>query len=43
MSGEEENEANRFAADRLIPPAAWSEFQPTTMTENTICDFSRFW
>jgi HTH-type transcriptional regulator/antitoxin HigA len=41
MSGEEESEANRFAADRLIPPAAWSEFQPTTITENTICEFAR--
>ena len=28
MLGVEENEANRFAADRLIAPASWSEFQP---------------
>jgi len=41
MSGDEENEANKFAAVRLIPPITWAEFRPTILSENTICEFAR--
>ena len=41
MSGTEEHEANKFAADRLIPPALWATFQPASITEQTIVEFAR--
>jgi Zn-dependent peptidase ImmA (M78 family) len=41
MSGAEEDEANRFAADRLIPAASWAAFQPTSITEQAIHEFAR--
>lgn len=36
MTGTEEDEANRFAADQLIPPNEWAQFLPFTVTEQTI-------
>jgi HTH-type transcriptional regulator/antitoxin HigA len=41
MSGTEEDEANRFAADRLIPPSSWATFQPISITEQVIREFAR--
>jgi HTH-type transcriptional regulator/antitoxin HigA len=41
MSGTEEDEANRFAADRLIQPGAWASFQPASITEQSIREFAR--
>jgi HTH-type transcriptional regulator / antitoxin HigA len=41
MSGAEEDEANRFAADRLIPPASWTAFRPLTYTEDAIRAFAK--
>ena len=36
----EEEEANRFAADRLIAPADWAEFNPFAFTEAVIRQFA---
>jgi HTH-type transcriptional regulator / antitoxin HigA len=41
MTGTEEDEANRFAAERLIPSAVWATFQPASITEQSIVDFAR--
>ena len=41
MSGSEEDEANRFAADRLIPSAVWATFQPASISEQNITDFAQ--
>jgi HTH-type transcriptional regulator/antitoxin HigA len=41
MSGGEEDEANRFAADRLIPPTEWASFEPTLITEHAIREFAK--
>jgi len=41
MSGEEEDEADQFAADRLIPPVHWSGFQPMSITEPVIREFAK--
>jgi HTH-type transcriptional regulator / antitoxin HigA len=41
MSGTEEDEADRFAADRLIPAGAWATFQPPAITEQAIREFAR--
>jgi HTH-type transcriptional regulator/antitoxin HigA len=41
MTGAEEDEANRFAADQLIPPNEWSQFLPYTVTEQAIRDFAQ--
>jgi HTH-type transcriptional regulator / antitoxin HigA len=40
MTGAEEDEANRFAAERLIPLNTWQTFQPSTITEQSIRDFA---
>lgn len=40
MSGQEEEEANRFSADRLIPAAAWMVFQSQPITEQAIREFA---
>jgi HTH-type transcriptional regulator / antitoxin HigA len=40
MTGAEEDEANRFAADQLIPPNDWSQFLPYTVTEQAIRQFA---
>jgi HTH-type transcriptional regulator / antitoxin HigA len=40
MESEEEDEANRFAADRLIPPHEWAKFQPYVVTEAAIREFA---
>lgn len=40
MTGAEEDEANRFAADVLIPPDEWSQFTPYNVTEQAICEFA---
>jgi HTH-type transcriptional regulator/antitoxin HigA len=40
MAGAEEHEANRFAADRLIPAASWATFQPIAITESAIRKFA---
>lgn len=42
MTGAEEDEANRFASDRLIPLSTWQAFQPATITEQSIRDFAQF-
>jgi hypothetical protein len=36
----EEEEANRFAADRLIAPTDWSTFSPFAITEAVIRQFA---
>lgn len=41
MSGIEEDEADRFAQDRLIPAASWAAFQPASLSEQVIQDFAR--
>jgi HTH-type transcriptional regulator/antitoxin HigA len=41
MSGTDEDEADLFAADRLIPPGAWSSFQPFMITEHAIREFAQ--
>jgi plasmid maintenance system antidote protein VapI len=40
MSGTEEDEANEFAANRLIPPDAWTSFAPPALTESVIREFA---
>lgn len=40
MSGEEEDEANRFAADRLIPAAEWTRFNPMILSQAAIAEFA---
>jgi addiction module HigA family antidote len=40
MSGQEEEEANRFSADRLIPAVAWTGFQSQPITEQAIRNFA---
>lgn len=40
MSGTEEDEADRFSADRLIPPTSWATFQPSPVTEQAIRAFA---
>ena len=40
MTGDEEDEANRFAAERLIPGSAWAKFNPAVLTESVICEFA---
>lgn len=42
LSGAEEDEADRFAADRLIQPSAWAAFQPAIISEQVIEEFARF-
>jgi hypothetical protein len=40
ISNEEEDEANRFAADKLIPPNAWEELLGLSHTEDSIRTFA---
>jgi HTH-type transcriptional regulator/antitoxin HigA len=40
MTGVEEDEANQFAADRLISPTDWATFTPYVLTEPNIREFS---
>jgi len=40
--GQEEEEANRFATDVLIPPSSWKKFPSTgRITKSSICAFAR--
>jgi addiction module HigA family antidote len=41
MTGSDEDEANEFAADRLIPPSKWTSLQSSVLTESTIKEFAR--
>lgn len=40
MTGAEEDEANRFAADRLIPPTEWARFSPFVLGATAITEFA---
>jgi len=40
MTGDEEDEANQFAADRLIAPNEWARFQQPLLSESAICEFA---
>jgi hypothetical protein len=40
LSGKEEDEANQFSADRLIPAASLASFVPFTITEQAIREFA---
>ena len=40
MTGSEEDEADRFAADRLIAPGDWAQFSPFGITESVIKEFA---
>lgn len=40
MTGTEENEADQFAADRLIPAAKWAQFSPFSFTEAVVREFA---
>ena len=40
ISNAEEDEANRFAADKLIPPSAWNQFLGLSHTEDCIRTFA---
>jgi addiction module HigA family antidote len=40
MASAEEEEANTFAADRLIPAALWAAFKPTAVSASTIRAFA---
>ena len=40
ITNAEENEADRFAADRLIPATEWSAFLPYSCTEEVIREFA---
>lgn len=40
MTGAEEDEANHFAADQLIPPGEWMQFLPYMVTELVIREFA---
>jgi HTH-type transcriptional regulator / antitoxin HigA len=41
IANAEETEANKFAADRLIPAALWSGFNPESVTAATIRTFAK--
>lgn len=41
MSGEDENEANEFSKNRLIPQSKWTEFISDTLTESGIVQFAQ--
>jgi hypothetical protein len=41
MSSEDENEANEFSRNRLIPPNRWAEFIMDTPTEYRIVEFAQ--
>lgn len=41
MDSAEEDEANRFAADKLIPPALWAQFRPLAYSEEAIRTFAK--
>lgn len=40
MKGIEEDEANHFAAERLIPSSAWAQFKPAGLGEAVIREFA---
>lgn len=40
VDDEDEEQANRFAADKLIPPAAWAGFSPMVLSESAIREFA---
>lgn len=40
ITNTEEDEADRFAADRLIEPADWAKFLPYSCTEEVIKEFA---
>lgn len=40
MEGDDEKQADRFAADKLIPPTDWQSFNPLRITAAHIVDFS---
>lgn len=41
MTGAEEDEANQFAAERLISASAWTKFSPSAISESAISEFSQ--
>jgi HTH-type transcriptional regulator / antitoxin HigA len=41
MASKEEDEADRFAADKLIPASVWARFDPFSITEEAIEDFAK--